>query len=218
MNEFTASGENSETVEKFSKLLREGLSELKHAYPELLNELEAMLSDAFSLPETGGRDEITNRARNAAEYASSARIKSFIIRVSDERSDRQAWIESIAALFAGKPPYSWRDEDLAKFEIGLAETARSFINLETLVFERRRQMKNGADGDVELMRLSLTQMNSDERERVLTVHPQDKEKIELATQEILKAFKKAHVNGNLNLRLAILANLSLKLLEESEQA
>ena len=218
MKEFTATEENEKAVEKFSKRLHENLSELRHAYPELLNELEAMLSNAFSLPETGGRDEIAKRARNAAEFAASAKIKSFILRVSDDGSDRQAWLESIAALFASKPPYSWKDEDLAKFEIGLAETARQFINLETLVFERRRQISNGAGDDVKLMRLSLTLMKADEHERVLTIHPQDEEKIKIASEEILKAFEKSKVNGNLNLRLAILADLSLKLLEASEKA
>lgn len=216
MKEFSAEAENSETVEKFSKRLHKNLSELKHAYPELLNELEAMLINAFSLPESKERKELTRRVRQAAEYAASAKMKSFILRAGDEQTDRQAWLESIAALFANKPPYVWHDEDLAKFEIGLAETARQFTNLETLVFERLRQNHNGAGENVELLRLSLTQMNADEKERVLTIHPQDKDKIEIAKKAILEAFDKSNVNGNINLRLAILAELSLKIIKESD--
>jgi len=175
MKEFTASDETTETVEKFSKRLSESLSELKRAYPELLNELEATLANAFSLPESDGRRELATRARNASEFAASARLKGFILRVCDEKSDRQQWLESIAALLAGKPPAVWRDEDLARFEIGLAETARSFTNLESLVIARNRQSKKG-EADFELVRLSLTQINHDERARVLSIRPQDKEK------------------------------------------
>lgn len=195
-------------VEEFSGRLRGGLAELKRAYGELLNELEAMLADAFSLPETGGRAELASRARAASEYAASARLKGFILRVSDDELERAAWLESVAALLAGKPPAAWRDDDLAKFEIGLSETARSFNNLESLVFERRRQLKI-ADADVELLRLSLTHTNRDEQSRVLSIRPQDKEKMAEAEREILKAFDKSNVNGNINLRDMLLTEICL---------
>lgn len=216
MKEFTAQEETPETVEKFSKKLTESLGELKRAYPELLNEIEAMLLNAFALPEIDGRTELVKRAKEAEEFAASAKLKGFILRVKDEKSDRPTWLESIAALLAGKPPAVWHDDDLARFEIGLAETARSFTNLESLVIDRKERIDEG-DSDFELVRLSLTHMNADESARVLAIRPQDKEKIEEAEREILKAFAKSNINGDINLRLAVLANLSLKMLNEVDK-
>ena len=213
--EFIAGDENEKTVGEFTHLLHGGLAELKRAYPELLNELEAMLADAFSLAATDGRAELARRSQNAAEFASSAKLKGFILRVSDEELEQNLWLESIAALLAGKPPAVWRDEDLAKYEIGLAETARAFTNLESLVIERHHQLNSG-ETDFELVRLSLTPMKDEERARVISIRPEDKQKIEATEKLLLEAFEKSPMNGNSNLRLAVLANLSLKILNKEK--
>lgn len=215
MKEFIARDENTETVEEFSHRLHAALAELKRAYSELLNEIEAMLVNAFSLAKSNGREELNRRTQNAAEFVSSARLKGFILRATDTELEQNTWLESIAALLAGKPPAVWRDEDLAKFEIGLAETARAFTNLESLVIERNNQLKTG-ETDFELVRLSLTQMKTGEAARVLSIRPEDREKIERTEQLLLKAFEQSPMNGDANLRLAVLANLSLKILNQEK--
>ena len=74
-----------------------------------------------------------------------------------------------------------------------------------------------AESDVEFVRLSLTHSTHEEQSRVLSVHPEDKEKMEEAERLLIEAFEKSRINGNLNLRLATLANLSLKLLAQTDK-
>lgn len=202
IREFTAGDEDAKAVEEFTHLLHGGLAELKRAYPELLNEVEAMLADAFSLAKTDGRGELARRAQNASEFAASAKLKGFILRANDAELEQNAWLVSIAALLAGKPPAVWRDEDLAKFEISLADVARAFTNLESLVIERNHQIEGG-ETDFELVRLSLTQMKDEECARVLSIRPADREKIEETEKLLLKAFEQSPMNGNADLGLAI---------------
>jgi hypothetical protein len=201
-------------VEEFLHLLYQGLAELKRSYSELLNEIDSMLISAFSLSERSARAELERRCRATLEYASSTKLKGFILRVSDAKTDRVEWLESIAAHVAGKPPAFWRDEDIAKFEVGLAEIARSFLNLESLVFERIG--KQDLDGSIELIRLNFAQIEQGERSRVVSVRSEDREIINEAVQLLRSAFESSRINGNSDLRLATLAQLSLELLKETE--
>lgn len=209
-------------VEDFARTLYAGLAELRRAYTELLRDIEEMLVSGFSLRETGeaGRKELQKRSAVIAEYAALPKLKSFLLRVSDTNLDLRMWLESIAALLAGKPPAVWRDDDLASFEIGLAEIVRSFMSLETLSFEYRNRAAIGdiVEEDTELLRLSLTQLGKSEQERVLSIRPQDKGLLEETEKLLLDAFEQSRLNGNLNLRLAALASLSLRLLEQTESS
>lgn len=211
---------NDSAVEDFAHALHGGLAELRRAYPELLREVEEMLVLNFALREAGeaARAELHQRSQQIAEFAASPKLKSFILRVSDTDLDLRTWLESVAALLAGKPPAVWRDDDIARFEIRLAEIVRSFLSLETLSFERRNRDRigNASASEVKLLRLSLTQMGETEQERVLSIRPEDEKPLEETEKLLRKAFDESPLNGNLNLRLAALANLSLSLLEQTE--
>lgn len=204
---------NDHVVDKFSEELGKGLAELKRSYDELLNEIESLITSAFSLS-ISPRENLRLRCKAVAEFAASVKLKGFILRASDPKLETIEWLESVGAQLAGKPPAFWRDEDLANFELSLTDTARSFMNLESLVFERLGGKKIGTD--IELIRMNLAQLNRDERSQVLSIRLEEKEIVEEAKKLLLSAFEQSHINGNLNLRLATLAHLSLDLLKEKE--
>lgn len=201
-------------VEAFLSRLLQGLAELRRAYSELLNEIEGMLANAFSVSYSESRSSLERRCKAALEFASSAKLKGFMLRVADSKADRNEWLESIAAHLVGKPPAFWRDDDIAKFEIALAEVARTFWNLESLIFERldRHDEKN-----VSLIRLNLAQIDRGECSRVISIEPREKEIVEETVGLLRSAFDESRINGNTNLRLATLAQLSLEVLRESER-
>jgi len=209
-------GNDQDDAEEFTRRLKNGLAELKRAYAELLDEIESMLIQAFSLSPKRARDQIQQRAHFISDFAVSPKLKGFILRITDAHSDRKQWLESVGALLAGKPPSTWRDDDLSRFEIGLSEMVRSFINLESLVFEKVRT--NLTDTDVELIRLGLTQMSSDEVGRVLPIRAEDQATLKETEELLLAAFDRSSINGNLNLRLAALAKVALRLIKESQQS
>jgi hypothetical protein len=219
-----APGENHSLAdtEAFAHKLHSGLAELKRAYEELLTEIERMLANGFSVSEAGEnlRRTLIKRSNLISDFVASAKLKSFILRIKDAELDFRAWLESIAALLAGKPPAVWHDEDLSKFELGLAEIVRSFTNLESLAFERRRQLERGEKSpqDLEFLRLSFTRMGEAENERVISIRPQEKEAIAETERRVLEALEKSGLNGNTDLRLTVLANLSMKILNETNKS
>lgn len=205
-------------TEKLAKALQNGLAEIKRAYPALLNEIEKMIASAFGTDAKGDelRKEVSSRIKLISGHAVSPKLKSFIIRSTDEETDLDVWLESLGALLSSKPVPAWHDDDIAQFEINLAEIARSFLSLETLAFELNRRNKENLTTDSSLLRLSLTRLGEPEAEQVLSISPEEEQKVQQLEDAIEEVFSKAGLNGNTKLRLTVLANLSYKLIEKGK--
>ena len=210
---------DSKTVDAFFNTLRGTLSELNRAYDDLLAFIERMLVSAFSLQSNGNRPhtELIKRARPLLNWTIDTKLKVFLIRVCDEGLDFKGWLEAIGTYIANKPPASWNDSDKAHFEMNLSELARKFHRFEVLSFERQQQPEQPADSAGEVIRVGITTLSSTEQERVVTVPPTAEEQIDNIERGIEQVFESAGVDGDANLRLAILARLSQRLMEQLEE-
>jgi hypothetical protein len=185
----------------------------------LLNEIESLLITAFSLRGSGAevRNELKERAQPLLELTVEPKLKSLIIRVIDEGLDLVGWIEAIATFLATKPPAAWHDNDMARFEISLAEVSRSFSHIELLSFELKKTGTEISRSDHELMRLGVTTLNEPERQKVVMISQQDRLLVERAECSVEQAMEEAGLHDNLDLRLAVLAKLFRKLLDQVDQ-
>ena len=211
---------DSKTVDAFFNSLRSSLSELNRAYDNLLSFIEEMLVSAFSLPSNGDSPhiELINRARPLLESAIETKLKGFLIRICDEELDFKEWVEAIGTYIANKPPASWNDSDKVHFEMNLSELARKFHHFEAVSFERQRQSEKTTDNAGQVIRVGITTLSSPEQERVVTVPPTAEEQIDNIERGIDQVFESAGVDGDANLRLAILARLSQKLMKQLEDS
>jgi hypothetical protein len=213
------SRETSE-IDLFFKRLRTALAELQRAYDDLLTELEGLLIAAFSLKGSNvdARNELRDRAAPLFDLTIEPRLKSFIIRATDDQLDSVGWIEAIATFFAQKPPSAWSDADMARFEVNLAEVTRSFLHIELLSFELRKPGKELAHSNHELMRLGVTTINQPERQRVVVISQQERLLVERAESSVDRALEELGIADNTELRLAVLAHLSRTLLNRLESS
>ena len=210
---------DSKTVDAFFNTLRGTLSELNRAYDDLLSFIEGMLVSAFSLQSNGNRPhtELIKRAQPLLNWTIDTKLKVFLIRVCDEGLDFKEWLEAIGTYIANKPPASWNDSDKAHFEMNLSELARKFHRFEVLSFERQQQPEQPADSAGEVIRVGITTLSSTEQERVVTVPPTIEEQVDNIEGGFEEVFKRFGVDGDANLRLAILARLSQRLMEQLEE-
>ena len=98
--------------------------------------------------------------------------------------------------------------------MNLSELARKFHHFEALSFEKQKQSEESADNAGEVIRVGITTFSKTEQERVVTVPPTAEaqaDKIERKIEKVLKS------EANPELRLAILARLSQKLMEQLEE-
>lgn len=209
-----------EEIETFFKNLKSDLAELQRAYDELLGKIENLLTQAFSLRESheAGRRELRERASPLFELTVDYRLKSFLLRATDSALDFPQWIESLGTLLAGKPPMSWNDGDLARFEIGLAQLARSFRHFEVLTFDLTRRGMKLTDTDFEALRVGITVPHERERERVVVITKDDRAKVQFAETKLVEALKALGSDGDVELALAVLGRLSQKLLDQVDKA
>jgi hypothetical protein len=207
-------------VDLFFKRLRGALAELQRAYDDLLTELEGLLIAAFSLKgaSADARQELKERAQPLFDLTIEPKLKSFIIRVTDEHLDLVGWIEAIATFLATKPPTAWSDSDMARFEVNLAEVTRSFLHIELLSFELKKPGSELLRSDHELMRLGVTTLNEPERQRVVVISKQERLLIERAESSVDRALEELGIGDNTELRLAVLAKLSRSLLSRLEES
>ena len=210
---------DSKTVDAFFNSLRGALSELNRAYDDLLSFIEGMLVSAFSLQskDDSPHTELIKRAQPLLNWTIDTKLKVFLIRVCDEGLDFKGWLEAIGTYIANKPPASWNDSDKAHFEMNLSELARKFHRFEVLSFERQQQSEKPADSAGEVIRVGITTLSSTEQERVVTVPPTIEEQVDNIEGGFEEVFKRFGVDGDANLRLAILARLSQKLMEQLEE-
>ena len=210
---------DSKTVDAFFNTLRGTLSELNRAYDNLLSFIEGMLVSAFSLQSNGDspRIQLIKRAQSLLNWTIDTKLKVFLIRVCDEGLDFKEWLEAIGTYIANKPPASWNDLDKAHFEMNLSELARKFHRFEVLSFERQQQPEQPADSAGEVIRVGITTLSASEQERVITVPPTIEEQVDNIERGFEEVFKRFGVEGDTNLRLAILARLSQRLMEQLEE-
>ena len=140
-----------------------------------------------------------------------------MIRICDEGLDFKEWVEAIGTYIANKPPASWNDSDKAHFEMDLSELARKFHHFEAVSFERQKQSETSAASAGEVIRVGITTFSEAERERVITVPPTAEAQIDNIERGFEEVFKEFGVDGDANLRLAILARLSQRLMEQLEE-
>ena len=205
-------------IDLFFKRLRGALAELQRAYDDLLTELESLLGAAFALKGSSAeaRKELRDRAQPLFDLTVEPKLKSFIIRATDEHLDSVGWIEAIATFFAQKPPSAWSDSDMARFEVNLAEVTRSFLHIELLSFELKKPGRELLRSDHELMRLGVTTINEPEHQRVVVITQQERLLVERAESSVNRALQDLGISDNTELRLAVLARLSKSLLSRLE--
>ena len=208
---------DSKTVDAFFNTLQDTLSELKQAYDDLLSSIEEMLISEFSLQldSDSPHTELIERASPLLDSTIDTQLKGFLIRICDEGLDFKEWVEAIGTYIAGKPPASWNDSDKAHFKMNLSELARKFHHFDALSFERQERSDDSAG---EVIRVGITTRSSTEQERVVTVPLTIEEQVNEIESGINQVFKEAGVDGDPNLRLAILARLSQKLMEQLEDS
>lgn len=209
---------SEEELGRFFDVFRSALAELQRAYPQLLLRVEQLILQAFEKngPLPDARREMEHEARLIAHLAVDTKLKSFLNRAFDLDSDDTMWLESIAYLMANRAPSEWGDGDLARFEVQLTATARSFRHFRVLAFEMERKGVTLLDGDPEMLRVGVTLPHTGDFEEVVQVPPPDRPRARQAQDRIRRLLDDERLLDNREVGVAVLARLLQQLLAGGE--
>ena len=203
---------SEDVLSQYITTLRGALGELHRCYDELLADLTKSIGKAFQIE--GDRSEIRQRIADRAEairdWVADPGLKSFILRASDPHLDDLRWLESIVALLSQKPPSDWRNEDHARFQVALVNSARLFSHVEGLAFGLPGETD---DGEEEPIRIGITTRTCPELERVIRIPARQRQEVVRLQGVVRTALNEAGVNGNGHVAAAALAKLVQEFLE-----
>ena len=207
---------STETVSEFFSVLRDALSELEQTYEVLLNSIEQMLVEAFTLKPSrkNPRADLVARAEPLIMLTIEMDLKGFLVQVCSGGHDFSSWLEAIATYLAKKPPSVWLDTDKVQFESNLAQLARKFRHFEAVSYEKLTHTESSTG---EPIRVGITTPNRIEQERVVTLTPTVDAQTTEMEDEIRKIFDKFGVDDHPELHIAILARISQKWMQRLDE-
>ena len=206
---------DAKVVSDFFTTLQDALSELEQAYEVLLNSVEQLLVEAFNLTPKKEelRAELADRAEPLFAITIETDLKGFLIQICSGGHDFNSWLEAIATYLVKKPPASWIDLDKAQFESNLSQLARKFRHFEAVSYEKLKHTKSSTG---EPIRIGITRPNYPEQEQVVTLPSTAEEQVKKIEREIEQVLDKFDVDANSEFRLAVLARISQKLMQEEK--
>ena len=213
---FTAeSTSDLKTVFEFFNMLQDALSELEQSYDSLLELIEQLLKSAFNLKTIKQelRSELVEKTKPVLAVTIETQLKGFLTLICSEGLDFKGWLEAIATYLTKKPPASWIDTDKTQFEINLSQLSRKFLHFEAVSYEKWKHVKSAGA----TMRIGITTPNEYEQERVVNLSSTAEEHADKTEQAIIKLFEKLGVDENPEFRLAVLARISKKLMQEFDE-
>lgn len=191
----------------FMKAWRAALIELQRAYDELVADIRNLILRAFNVSSEHGRGLVQRRAAAVAESCIEPRLRAFAYHLSDRETPDTQWAEALGTMLVGKVPKNWIDSDRARFEIALSEMARNFRHIEAIVFEKSKRAGTGGE-PARLLRVSVTDEFSADREAVVTVEKRDRDSLASGILQIRQALSDLGLEGNRDLALAILGTVA----------
>jgi hypothetical protein len=217
---FEASGKaDQKQIDSYFTQLRGAFTELQRAYPHLLADIERLVLSAFGQepPFADARRRIDHHARLVLNVAVEAKLKAFLLRVTDDSVEDSVWLESIATLIAGKPPPHWDDQDRARFEVQLAAAARNFEHYRVLAVEMEKKGHALLDGDRSMLLVSITAPKQGGVEKVVQVPPELSPQAARIREEVRRVLREEQVLDRKDVSVAILAELVRQLLSDPEK-
>ena len=135
----------SEVLWQITERMREGLTELRQAYPTMLRRLRETLLAELQVANTSQSmlAELRARAENIRQLAGDHRLEAFVVRLARFQGT-DGDMESLASMATNKPARNWVDSDIDRATIELAGMAQQFIRAEIFAHVKGRPDKRHA--------------------------------------------------------------------------
>lgn len=197
-----------ELIDSVSTCLRE----LSSAYGGLIERLGSTLLQELDVPNASENSlsDLRGRAKNILDTAPDFLEEAFYKRLA-EFEGKDAQIESLASLVAGKPIKSWVDQDVQKAILELASFSRRFMRAESFAHVHGRKDKRRAISVV--VGLEDRQRHFLREFEVLESENQRIEQLSTALKSMIGSVN----DRNINVVLAALAELTAEYLNSQKR-
>jgi hypothetical protein len=168
-------------VQKFVKVLRAAIEELRRSYPRLQDRLEKRLLRTFQLELklAEARKALRQRAEAIIASITEPRLKAFCSRLLDQNLSDSDWIVALGSVVVEIPPAKWKDEHEQQFSLEIESLVGRFQRMEDLTFQTGRRTPHDF-----AIRVAVTNGNGDERGKVIFTDQSEQQKIRKIGQRL----------------------------------
>ena len=126
------------------------MKEIDKAYPQLVNELVAILASGFDCPATITELKRLFQTMDAeiTKHLAGSEARAFISRAQESQANDLLWVESVTSVLSGQAPKYWLDQHLEEFKDKLSvvvlafnEARRSYYARTSLDHKQPHRMK-----------------------------------------------------------------------------
>ena len=113
------------------------LQSLRGAYPGLLRTVQEELISATRAFTSDPRVELAQRADPLDGKVLDSRLATLVKALRAAELEDDAWLEYVAMMVVNTAPSSWRDDDVVRYRMNVAQLGGAFRRLEALTLEAR---------------------------------------------------------------------------------
>lgn len=181
------------------------ISEIQTSYDRLLDRIAASITDSFetAIPVNEFRPELFSRAKAISNKLAEVELKSFVLRLGDDKLNYRQWLESLASHLGRKSAARWHDSDEENFHQKMAVLAKRMLRAEAANSNAVQQL-NDPNGSRTVW-LALTKPNGVESTQLLHWSDAEEEQVSQLEKQIYDIIQK---NGRTGLSAAARALLS----------
>jgi hypothetical protein len=165
---------------RFVHKLKNALDELRSAFPNLQQRMEAAIAKEFGYDKHNAaqyRPKLAVRTERLLVLVTENKLKAFTFRLFDEVLAISDWLNSVGSVLALRPPDRWKDEDEDTFHRELETMAGHYKRTESAAFT-----SVGGQG----IRVAVTQADGAERQEVVQID-EDEQSMMREIQEQISA-------------------------------
>jgi hypothetical protein len=134
---------NGSNPNDFLNVLVESLNILNKAYQNLLRQFKQQLCQAFELSEQSDlkslRNTLNQRYAGLEKYTTDGQgLRTFIIRLQNDKDTDQGWLESVAAFLGKAPPDKWKPNNITQADYRLRELSERLKELARVHAEQQK--------------------------------------------------------------------------------
>lgn len=178
------------------------ISDIQGAYNRLLDRMAQSITDGFgaNVSIEKFRNELQKRSNILSREITDSDLRSFVLRVGDDKLNYRQWLESLANHLARKSASRWNDQDEEIYHQKLAAMAKRMIRAEAANADISR---HGLQNDQErVVRIALTKPDGSDHAELLHWDKEEEKKVNELEKEILELINQ---NGRAGLGAAVKA-------------
>jgi hypothetical protein len=185
---------------RYVDALIKAVGELESVYNGVLAESLSTLCRASGTDEANDpRPAITARAAAVVGHVADARLRSFLLALSDAVLATDDWLVNVCMNVVGRHPSMWTDDDVLRFAVEVADLGPTFRHIEAIHFA-------AGDRAVDAIRVSLTKGIGTEEAKIIRLEHPLRTQVDALVDQALKGARQLSGETAIELLVGLLTD------------